>query len=338
MFVSKYDKAIVDPVLSQSIHRVAHYLCSETLPHCLGGAMRAYAGGGPMSSTLRTEVTAYQLCMLDDGSVESPHACVGAVVKHSSGSSVPWWSASLRLEQNIASKSCMDTMARGRFAIMFRSWKALGQHCDSRHRQMIPRRMKDKPFLQFVYRTGQHNMADWSSLVMLPLASKSPGASVRLPTTGFQQAKIEYIKHVCQEHQCFSVPHASASDAIDSIATMGNRLPAVAMVPFCFKVITADITRKRHVHTAKMSEARRMSLPAVVQRFTPWSLKHWPCDTMDLLPEGVPEVIDLATITEWDAMLNGLRKWSMTSISDTEGCWEWSKPLDMASVEWSSDA
>ena len=61
LFVERYDKAMADPATKLKVHRVSHYLASGAL----GLDLRAYATGSPMSKKLRTEITAYQLCMLD---------------------------------------------------------------------------------------------------------------------------------------------------------------------------------------------------------------------------------------------------------------------------------
>ena len=61
-FVTKYDEAMSTQHGQLTVHRVSHYLASEDIG-CLSGHLREYAGGGPMHPKLRTEVTAYQLCI-----------------------------------------------------------------------------------------------------------------------------------------------------------------------------------------------------------------------------------------------------------------------------------
>ena len=75
LFVERYDKAMADPATKLKVHRVSHYLASGAL----GLDLRAYATGSPMSKKLRTEITAYQLCMLDGPMQESPHARISRV-------------------------------------------------------------------------------------------------------------------------------------------------------------------------------------------------------------------------------------------------------------------
>ena len=57
---------------------------------------------------------------------------------------------------------------------------------------------------------------------------------------------------------------------------------------------------------------------------------------MDVFPEVVPEVIDLAYISDWKSMLHHLQQWSMTATSGTAGGWQWSAPVLMATVTWPS--
>ena len=79
------------------------------------------------------------------------HASAGNIVMRIRGSFVAWLSASLRLERNIASKCRLDSIARGRFALMFKSWKALRQRNEHQYTQLVPKPIIDRRFQQFVY-------------------------------------------------------------------------------------------------------------------------------------------------------------------------------------------
>jgi len=99
--VRRYDLASADPVSKQLLHRVSHYLLGTDSGQ-LGPDFRGWASDGQMSAGLRAEITAYQLCVLDDSFVESPHALVSRTARQSTLPSPSWWSSSVRFEQNFA--------------------------------------------------------------------------------------------------------------------------------------------------------------------------------------------------------------------------------------------
>ena len=76
-----------------------------------------------MSDRLRTEVTAYQLCVLDDNVQESPHALVSRIATTARQSRAKWWSSTVRLQQNRSVMRVMEVIAPGRFAKFFKCWK-----------------------------------------------------------------------------------------------------------------------------------------------------------------------------------------------------------------------
>ena len=92
-----YEDAVV---AKRHINRVTQYLLLEE-PGCLGTAFRIWAAGGDMSDELRSEITAYQLCVLDDSMGEGPHALLSREATRSPRSSPAWWSGTFRLTQNL---------------------------------------------------------------------------------------------------------------------------------------------------------------------------------------------------------------------------------------------
>ena len=121
LFVERYDKAIADPATKLKVHRVSHYSASGAL----GLDLRAYASSSPMFKKLRTEITAYQLCMLDDSMQESPHARISRVVQAARPSKPPWWSATVRLRQNLAIGKSLDELKPQHSRALFQAWKFL---------------------------------------------------------------------------------------------------------------------------------------------------------------------------------------------------------------------
>ncbi len=87
---------------------MATYLAAGTL----GEDLRAYVAGNSMTSLLRTEVTAYQLCMLDDSIQEGPHARISRIVTASRSGRPPWWSAGVRIEQNLEARASLEPLPK----------------------------------------------------------------------------------------------------------------------------------------------------------------------------------------------------------------------------------
>ncbi len=279
--MDKYDKVLTNPTLTGSVHRVSHYLCSTTQPNALGHDFRSYASGEHMSTRLRTEITAYQLCVLDDATVESPHACVGQVLNRSSRSSVAWWSATIRLDQNISARRSLQLLARGRFTTLYKSWKALGQHIGRKYSRLTPKRITTTAFLQEVYRTGPHSRLDWSHLgLKVPVVPDAP--VTKTVSIAIREVQIDYMRRVCLPGQCFTVPTDTAFADLDDIAAKGGQSTHFTQEPICFQVVSTDVTKKRHVHTVSMVEIRRMHVPIVIQRFSAWNLRHWPCSQLEV--------------------------------------------------------
>ena len=124
-----------------------------------------------MSSALRAEILAYQLVVLDDGVQESPHSLVSRIATSARHSSPSWWSSTVRFEQNIKVKNAMDAIDTSRFASFFDKWKVMG-HCEwPKYSKLRNQRVKTRSFLDMIYRTGSHNLKDWS---LLALVDKKP--------------------------------------------------------------------------------------------------------------------------------------------------------------------
>ena len=155
--ISDYDAALADPSRVNRIHRVSHFLLGQDGEN-LGEDFKRFARGGAMSERLRTEITAYQACMLDDSAVEGPHASVSRISKSAASVGAAWWSSTLRFIQN---QSCMKVCNEEEadiFNSLFLNWKVLSQRSPLRYRKNIQSRQKTRGFLDFVYRAGDNNL------------------------------------------------------------------------------------------------------------------------------------------------------------------------------------
>ena len=73
--------------------------------------MQVYAGGGVMSAELLQALMGYEVARIDGGGAEGIHRDIQALVSKSPGSKLPFWSASIRLEQNVSEWQALDTSA-----------------------------------------------------------------------------------------------------------------------------------------------------------------------------------------------------------------------------------
>ena len=112
--VRRFDEASANPSLRPFIHRVSRYLMARGSGQ-LGEDFRAWDSDGRMTPRLHSELTAYQLCVLDDSFVEGPHASVSRVARSITKPSPAWWSATTRLEQNFREYDRSVSRSLGRF-------------------------------------------------------------------------------------------------------------------------------------------------------------------------------------------------------------------------------
>ncbi len=86
-FLAKFDEA-APRADTLPLHRVSVYLGGGSV-ECLGQDLRRFATGQELSASLRSEITAYQLCMPDDSMQESPHAVISHEVSRSRAGKTP---------------------------------------------------------------------------------------------------------------------------------------------------------------------------------------------------------------------------------------------------------
>jgi hypothetical protein len=338
-FVKRYDKSMANPETKAQVHRVSHYLASGEL----GSDLRAYAKGDPMSERLRTEITAYQLCMLDDSVQESPHAKSTKVVQAARASKPPWWSATVRMQQNIDLMDALEAKKPQRFAQFFHSWKFLCQTSRSSKAtwRLTPKRVGDKPFLQKVYRLGHENRIDWSALGLLSATdSGRPMSGAKLKPGYVHHLLLDLLKRVCQPGFVFSVCKPSAVPALDTLGNGGpplRRMPSPGMLVY-FQVVCLNVTRKKQVHTEQVHLEKKFALPAMVQ-FWHATDPHEPSSRrISVRPDNIPDVIDLLDIAG-DACIptitKSLTQWTLASSSTgSAGHLDIVNPIKIDEKQW----
>lgn len=331
-FVRQYDKAIAGPSGRSRVHRVSHYLASEQ-SGCLGRDLRDFASGGQMSSALRAEILAYQLVVLDDGVQESPHSLVSRIATSARHSSPSWWSSTVRFEQNIKVKNAMDAIDTSRFASFFDKWKVMG-HCEwPKYSKLRNQRVKTRSFLDMIYRTGSHNLKDWS---LLALVDKKPNITKGIEDIGnsaIQEVKIDFLKKAFAPGRIVTWPVSSAMGALDEHMCTGQPGYISYQYPVCYQVIGHDPQNKKYVDTEFVARMRSMRLPLMVQTWRPWLTRQYPCQAMQVFSDGLPVLIDLFSEINYDDY-NKLCQWDIAGQADVGNCWALTNPQIFADKQW----
>jgi hypothetical protein len=336
-FVDLYDEAMRVPATAQHVHRVSHYLAAGSL----GIDLREYAAGRPMTSQLRTEVTAYQLCMLDDSIQEGPHSRISRVVTASRSARPPWWSAGVRLEQNLEARATLEALSQGRFCQFFTNWKFLTQRSTRPDLRMAltPQQIGTEKFLNKVYRLGQENRIDWSGLQILTTGTDTASNASKLST--LQTLMIDYLKRVCKPLTYYTITTESTIHALDDLPMASGPCcePEVTVTPRIFQVVSFNVPRKVQVQTDEVIDERNYQVPAIVQRFDMRAFGGWPCSTLHVYPDGEPIVMDLALLANPKRIRDTICQWKQggpSTSAELIGCWDIHEPLLISDKTWPS--
>lgn len=336
-FVDLYDDAMRDPATAQHVHRVSHYLAAGSL----GIDLRGYAAGHPMTSQLRTEITAYQLCMLDDSIQEGPHARISRVVTASRAARPPWWSAGVRLDQNLEARESLEKLSHGRFCKFFTNWKFLTQRTTrpDLRRALTPQQIATDKFLDKVYRMGQENRIDWSGLQILTTGEDKATVKSKLAT--MQLVMTDYLKCVCKPLTYYTITTETAIHSLDILPMASGPCsePVVTAAPQIFQVVSFNVPRKVQVQTDEVRDENNYQVPAIVQRHRIAAGGSWPCSTLHVYPDGEPIVMDLALLANAQRIRDTLCQWEdggPSTSAEFIGCWVINEPLLISGKTWSS--
>ena len=272
-----------------------------------------------MSDRLRTEVTAYQLCVLDDSFVESPHALVSRTARQSTLPSPSWWSSSVRFDQNFADYDSAARDAPGQFEQLFETYKLIAQYRQSRYLSGQQRLCSEKELLRWVYRTGaKETQFDWS--VLSALTDRADAPAEKFPD--MEVMLKEYLLALCvpgtvveaKDSRSVSSPELLSGAARDSDE------PALLAARTLYQVVSRSLVSKRFVSTETVAKMRAMRVPVVLQRL---ALQD---DEGQELPasvvayaEGVPEVRDVRFLGSVQDLRQGLHSWTVQSVADDGG-------------------
>ena len=248
MFLQKYDGASANGTLT---HRVSDFFCGEQ-PGSLRFDFEAWAYRGVMSSDLRTWLTAYQLCCLDDGMQESPHGIITHIVNAKPSSTPQLWSALYRYKQNLAAKRSLDINHPGRFSLLFQNWRMLFSKRPTfgARRLIQPRKLIKRDFLQKVYRMNEFAYQNIGTM------KKDQELFLRNSTHQVEalshQGKIarEYLRMMLQPRDIVSfIPYVPPVDA--DVGTVSSEAQDVSVLepPEVYSIISSDQHRLKTIVT-----------------------------------------------------------------------------------------
>lgn len=333
--VRRYDLAKADPVSSKCLHRVSDFLLGS-LPGQLGHDFRQWVAEGRMSARLRAELTAYQLCVLDDSFVEGPHARVSRAARQASRPSPSWWSATVRLEQNFREYDASVLESPGRFHQLFDAWKLVAQFRPSAYLSGQSPKVPPREFLRSVYRTGaQETQRDWTALSALTYRAEMP------------QVRPSDMEALLKEYLLAVFALGSVMEVIDTRGVSNaelvsggahfNHAPLVAARQF-YQVVSRTLVSKKFVSTENLARLRGMRVPVVLQRLAVCVDEGQdlpPSLTAD--PEGFPEVRDVRILGSLRDLRRGLHVWSVHAVAAT-GSLELVDRRCVSSFSWTVNA
>ena len=312
--VRRYDLARADPVSLRRLHRVSDFLLGS-LPGQLGHDFRQWAAEGVMSARLRAEITAYQLCVLDDSFVEGPHARISRDSRQASRPSPSWWSASLRLEQNFREYDASVLERPGRFHELFDTWKLVAQWRLAAYLSGQCPKVSPRDFLRSVYRTGvAETQRDWSALDSLADKPDMPGVRY----SDMEALLKEYLLAVFAPGAVLELTDSRGVSALELVSgeVQPDQAPLVAARQF-YQAVSRTLVSKKFVSTDNLARIKAMRVPVVLQRL---AVSHDEGQglppTLTAEPEGSPEVRDVRVLGSFKDLRRGLSVWSVQAITD----------------------
>jgi len=217
-----------------------------------------------MSTALRTWITAFQLCCLDDGMQESPHGIITGFANRKKRSLPRHWAALFRHAQNMDLKRSLDMNHPGRFSALFRYYRLLFSKKPTYGSQTLvhPRQLPRAKFGERVYRMNDFSFYQFGSV-------KKEQAKFLLSVTDetqtiSSQGKIfrEYLRMVLLPKDIVSImPEVVPVAPADKDGANSEAEPEpMGEPPELFSIISSDQTRLKTIVT--QSSVADLSAPA----------------------------------------------------------------------------
>ena len=302
-------------------HRVTSYFCEDVDGSLRSDLLRHVAGMG-MSSSLRSEIRAYQMCKIDDTWAEAAHRDISGFKKRSAASKVAHTAASQRLAQNLARYDAMAPCERGQFYELLKKHQAVGQTIPKR--ALALRRVKKKASLLHgqVYRSDVDALRDWGAELGPSISALPDKPSQRRSVA--TRLQLEYLASAIEDGEVLSLPLVSdeayaqvARAALQDRPALLRNAPAKEWSYFI--VIVKAAKRKKQMRTAAL-ERDNMLLPVSLQRMALWpaGLDEDPPQLLAYY-DGYPHIADVFHLAPWPVLRSGLLKWR-AGASSVSGC------------------
>ncbi|MCP4242821.1 MAG: hypothetical protein GY772_19890 [bacterium] len=323
-FLVQHDAAVAG---GRPVHRVTAFLAGSG-PGTHGEAFRAWASGAAaMDARLRREVTAYQLCMLDDTVQEAVHRDVTHVSMRAPASRLAFRAATLRLDQNLAVWSACQSQTEREAA--FQCWRNILRCRGVKRKASVPA----SAFLDHVYRARDVGLKDWGPLERFMHQHAQP---VRGQLSAAARLKVDYLKRVVVAGSVYSVPVSDAPVRQDRPLAEAARAAEASAARFeYFEVLSTNVVQRRLVPSAFAQSLRAMTWPVSVQPFAAW--RQGPVSdeaTQDVVEEGFPVTQDALHLATWPVLRCALRRWDSMVTADVEGCHALGNSASVADTAW----
>lgn len=300
-----------DVAAGRNVHRVAEYFCGYS-EASLRSDFQDHANGRGISERLRTELTAYQLCCLDETCGEASHRDTSRLMAVKNQSKIPFCSATQHLSQNLEfyGQRCASGHADA-FHEAFRRWKVIGQPNLRRYARGIPIRCRDRVLTNMVYRLGSRSLEGWDALANAFTKASAQSRTVRFRRSLAVELQVDFLRTVLEEDVVFTLPAAAAALAgqAQSNVVAGFLLEAEAKELTCFKVTLRDPVKKKMARSSAWEKWASQACPMQIQPYVPLDVDTYPPVTLRVRPEGAPYVTDMLTLAEWPVLRTAVRKW-----------------------------
>ena len=265
LFIEKYDAMVAS---GRRTHRVADLFCGSQ-PGNIRADFERWAHDGVMSVRLRTLLTAYQLCNIDDSFQESPHGLITGIVASAGNNSNPsTWSPRYRFNQSMEVKARFESYFPGSFSVLFQDWWSLYNPMQPSAFRMhvgLPVRVvrqthtknTEKDFRRRVYRMdefGYRNMAQTKKL-QKAICAESNGSIDKLDNFG--KIVNEYLHCVLEEGTIVSFPTQNSVPAIADLPAASSEPFTLEQPPPMFSIFSSRVHTLKTIVTHDFADGLR---------------------------------------------------------------------------------
>ncbi len=320
-------------------HRVSGYFCGHGR-----GSLRAdleqHARGDGLTVRLRREIHSYMACRLDDTVSESPHRDVSYIAGRARCSKIPWWSASVRLRQNLALAA--EPCHRAAIDAAWPIWKTLASEPGS---TKVPK-MRQKPFLDAVHRVGGFGLVDCSRIRAVDhrdvytVAFQARESSLPTSARTWRNFRREFVNAVITDGQVYTATIRDTESGPPDSQTMATASAAShrAAAQVHFRALDCAVAAKKHNLTLRWLHVKSMAMPVSLQKLSATSAGAGgvSCpEQVTLVPDGEPVIVDLLAFLPWETIRGALQEWStVRASSGGGGSVDVSSPIPVAGREW----